>query len=298
MSRVRTAIVAHDAGGAEILSSWVRRQGSEDEVSFALAGPARKVFERKLGAVDVLPLDQALAGAARVLTGTGWQSTLELDAIALARTRCQPSVSFLDHWVNYRERFSRGAAIVLPDELWVGDAPALALAREALPEVPARRVDNPYFADIRDQAARAPQRVARPDGALALLYVCEPIADHAAKQWGNPRHWGYTEHDALRYCLRQLDRLRRPIERIVVRRHPSEAADKYLEVAGEFDLPLWFGGIDSLIAEVAACDVVVGCNSMAMVIGLLAGKRVLSTIPPGGGPCKLPQPEIELLREL
>jgi hypothetical protein len=35
-----------------------------------------------------------------------------------------------------------------------------------------------------------------------------------------------------------------------------------------------------------------------MVIGLIAGKRVLSCIPPEGMPCPLPQPEIEMLREM
>lgn len=37
---------------------------------------------------------------------------------------------------------------------------------------------------------------------------------------------------------------------------------------------------------------------MAMVIGLLAQKRVISCIPPGGRPCSLPQKEIEPLSEL
>ena len=82
---MRTAIVAHDAGGAEILSSWVRRQGRAAQHSLALAGPALKVFERKLGVIENLPLDQALAKADRVLTGTGWQATLERDGLEIGR---------------------------------------------------------------------------------------------------------------------------------------------------------------------------------------------------------------------
>jgi len=37
---------------------------------------------------------------------------------------------------------------------------------------------------------------------------------------------------------------------------------------------------------------------MAMVVGLLAKKRVLSSIPPGGRPCQLPQLDIENLQQL
>lgn len=297
MTRRITAIIAHDAGGAELLSSWVRRGGAGDEIVLALAGPALKVFERKLGPVELLPFEQAVVMADRVITGTGWQSTLELDAIRFAHSLGKPSAAFIDHWVNYRERFQRGHSLTLPDSVWVGDALALALARQVLPERPLRLVENPYFTDIREELACHAARPQPTHGALNLLYVCEPIAEHALKQFGNPRHWGYTEHDALGFCLRNLGRLQRPVGRIVVRRHPAEAADKYWDVLREFGLPVEFGGANSLVAEVAACDVVAGCASMAMVVGLLAGKRVISTIPPGGGPCRLPHAEIEMLRD-
>ena len=40
----KTAIVAHDAGGAEVLSSYVRQQGLD--CLFSLRGPALAIFER------------------------------------------------------------------------------------------------------------------------------------------------------------------------------------------------------------------------------------------------------------
>jgi hypothetical protein len=39
-------------------------------------------------------------------------------------------------------------------------------------------------------------------------------------------------------------------------------------------------------------------HSMAMVVGLLAKKRVISTIPPGGKKCGLPQDAVEHLQDL
>ena len=30
-------------------------------------------------------------------------------------------ISFLDHWVNYQERFTRNNNKYLPDEIWVGE---------------------------------------------------------------------------------------------------------------------------------------------------------------------------------
>ena len=45
-------------------------------------------------------------------------------------------------------------------------------------------------------------------------------------------------------------------------------------------------------------DVVVGCETMAMVVALHVGKRVISCIPPRGGICKLPHSGIEHLQNL
>lgn len=299
-SAVQLAIVAHDAGGAEILSSLVRRQGSayRSQCVFVLAGPARGIFERKLGAVATVPLEEALSQASTLLCGTGWQSDWEVDAIIAARRQGKQSVAFLDHWINYRERFVRGGSMHLPDEIWVGDPIALDLVHSALPAVPARLVDNPYFLDVQSEFSRHGQRKSEPGGGLSVLYICEPVREHALKQHGNERHWGYTEEDALQYFLDHLSAFGKPIARVVVRPHPSEAPDKYHHFARHHGAPIQFSDGRELLAEIAASDCVVGCNSMAMVIALLAGKQVVCCIPPGGRPCLLPQPGIVQLQAL
>ena len=52
------------------------------------------------------------------------------------------------------------------------------------------------------------------------------------------------------------------------------------------------------LKEIVEADIVAGCQSMAMVIGLLAQKKVFSCIPPGGPCCCLPQKQIVQLRDL
>ncbi len=290
------AIVAHDAGGAEILSSYVRRE--KLHCRLALQGPAKAIFERKLGAaVHDLSVEAALQGSDRLLCGTSWQSDLELHAIGLARAAGTPSVAWLDHWVQYRERFMRSGVLCLPDEIWVSDANAWTLARRHLPELPVYLTENPYFADVRTELAGAASVYPALPHELTILYVCEPVREAALRQFGNPLHWGYSEEQALRYFLDNLRALG-PVGRVVIRPHPSEPAGKYHDIVNEYALPIRFSEGHRLSSEVASSDSVVGCGSMAMVIGLIAGKRVLSSIPPAGAPCPLPHAEIEMLRDV
>lgn len=293
---MKVALVCHDAGGSEVVSSYVRQHSLE--CAYALAGPALQVFERKLGAIQLLPLEEAISQGDWLLCGTSWQSDLEWHAIELARARGKRSVAFLDHWGNYRERFVRGRALHLPDEIWVGDSTALDMARSVFLSIAVSLVPNPYFMDLKADLAAIPISARKSNIDLGVLYVCEPTAEHALRAHGDERYLGYTEHDALRYFLSNLHALRMPINRIVIRPHPAEAPNKYQWVCKEFDLPIVFGQKSPLLNEIAESDVVVGCSSMAMVVGLLAGKRVISCIPPGGRACSLPQPEIEHLSSL
>jgi hypothetical protein len=286
------AVVAHDAGGAEVLSSYVRRERLS--CCYVLDGPARAIFERKLGAITSSPLEDAIGQCASVLCGASWQSDLELNAICLARALGKRSTVFLEHWTNYRERLTRRGETVLPDEIWTGDPFAHRLASTLFADVPVRLVDNPYFEDVRRDLASIPHAPRRNGNTISVLYICEPVREQALRQFGDERYWGYVEEDALTHFLRHVGALGHPVRQIVIRPHPSETAAKY-EWAKEFDSPIVMSSAPALLHDIADADVVVGCQSTAMVVGLLAGKRVVSCIPPGGAACTLPFPEIERL---
>ncbi len=290
------AVVCHDAGGAEILSSYVRQQGLH--CLYVLEGPALNIFKRKLGSIATLPLKEAIQRSTSILCGTSWQSDLEFNAIKTARLLGRSSIVFLDHWINYYERFMRSGEICLPDEIWVGDSVAESIAKKIFPVPVIRLVENPYMRDIRNELVEIPTRPLSNPAKLSVLYVCEPIREHALQNFGDEYHWGYVEDDALRYFLTNVSALGKPIKYILIRPHPSEPADKYLWAQQEFDLPITQGGERSLLEEVVECDVVVGCQSMAMVVGLIAGKQIISCIPPQGKPCALPHHEIVSLQAL
>lgn len=292
-----TAIVSHDAGGAEILSSYVRQKSLN--CVYTLKGPAHKIFERKIGKIRSETIDHSIINSNLLICSTSWQSDIEFNAIRLARKLGRRSVAILDHWINYRERFNRSGTTILPDEIWVCDTIALAIAKEVFPTIMIKLIENPYLEDIQKELLSYKKNYRKPcrEG-INVLYVCEPIGIHALLRYGNARFWGYVEEDALRYFLSNISILGKKVNSITIRPHPSEPINKYNWVLDEFKLPIQFGGIHSLCKEIAVHDVIVGCESMAMVVALLDNKRVISSIPSGGRSCALPHQEIESLVEI
>lgn len=290
-------VCSHDAGGAEVVSSYVRQQ--KLDCVYCLDGPALSIFERKLGKISVFPVDQVISKGNWLLCGTSWQSEIEWKAIGLARSNGIRSIAFLDHWVNYEDRFLRKGQLNLPSEIWVGDPMAQTIAMRTFPSTPVKLLNNPYFLDLREELADYKNYLGVHNrNTINILYVCEPIREHALFTYGNERYWGYTEEEAIRYFLNNLYVFEKPIGRVVIRPHPSETWDKYEWVKAEFNLSIVRGNAKSLVNEIAESDVVVGCESMALVVGLLAGKRVISCIPPLGKKISLPHPEIIQLRSL
>lgn len=289
------AIVAHDAGGAEILASYVAQNNIRYKL--VLEGPAINVFKRRFGSVEICSLEDALSVCDWCLCGTGWQSDLEWRAMEQAHNAQKRVVAFLDHWVNYQQRFVRNGIQHLPDELWVGDDDAERLAREHFLNIPVQLIPNPYFIELKQKIADLEMnKDFVSDGRKKVLLVCDNISDHARQRYGDERYWGYTEFDAIEYFLDNINVLGDPIDRVVIRPHPSDISGKYDWIVKKYAGIVKLSDGKPLIEEVVDSDVVVGCESMALVIGLLAKKKVVSCIPSGGPVCRLPQTDILHLR--
>jgi hypothetical protein len=289
-------VVANDAGGAEVVSSFVRRKFSD--YRWFATGPAESIFGRKLSGSSAESLVALFEGIDRLVCGTSGRAMLEWEAIRLARARRVHSAAMLDHWTNYRARFLRGGRVQFPDEVWIGDDHAERRAQLELPGARLRRVENVYLEEAVDQvlalaAADVPYRQG-----LCALYVTEPL-DSGPLDGGGPALLQETSREALKFFLDNLDRVSTSpgIEEVVVRPHPSEPSDKYLW-AEDVDPRVRVDRDRTLEEQITSADLVVGVSSMALVISLLAGKRTMTAIPPAFGEISLPFPEIEHLREL
>jgi hypothetical protein len=259
-----------------------------------------QVFQRRLGSVPLQSLSEAIAASDWCLLGTSWQSDLEWQALAEGKRQGKRTVSFLDHWVNYPERFERGGVQRLPDEIWVGDEDAQALAARHFPSTPIRLVPNPYFLYVGQAVASyEPRKPASRPGKARVLFVCENLSGFGRLRFKDERHWGYTEFDALEYFFGRVGDLGVVVETVCIRPHPSDPAGKYNAlIQAHRNLAKPSGG-RPLLEEIAAADIVAGCESMALVVALLAKRRVLCCVPPGKQVTFIDRRQgIEMLRDL
>lgn len=279
------AVVCHDAGAANLILAWLAAEPRGD-VRAVMQGPAEQLWRARFGDAPFAGLEAALDGAAALLSGTGWGSDLEHRARRLARDSGISSVAVIDHWVNYRQRFVRAGAEVLPDFLWVTDEHALALAGREFPGLPVELRPNRY---LEEQVARV-NAMGGPGG--EILYVLEPTRD----DWGR----GIPgEFQALDFFMEHRSRLGvGPYATIVLRPHPADPPGKYDEWAGGQDTRVRIDLGGDLAAAIARASTVAGCQSYALVVALAAGRPAVSTLPPWAPPCPLPQAGIIHLKLL
>ncbi len=277
------AIVAHDAGAANILFAWLNQSESRDWRP-AMAGPAAPLWRARFPDMPLLDLDAALTGVATLLSGTGWASDVEHDARRRARIAGVRSIAVVDHWVNYRARFQRAGEEVLPDEIWVADAYAAAEARRAIPEVPVHEHPNCY---LTDQALAAGPRPEDGD----VLFVAEP----ARSDWGRgvPGEFQTLDYLVEHSSIAGID----PSMPLRIRPHPSDPAGKYdawiaAHPGARIDVSSNMG------AALASATWVAGLQSFALVIAMAAGREVICALPPAAPACPLPHRGIVHLRDL
>jgi len=283
---------AHDAGATNLIIGWLRDR-SDIELRTCLAGPAAELWTAAFGGVKIVPLTDALQGAGTLLSGTSYASSLEHQARFLAKERGIRSIGVIDHWVNYPDRFIREGTRVLPDEIWVADEDALAIAVACFPGIAVRQQPNLYLAGLVAQV-RAADIEPRHGKSRRVLYALEPIC-HPWAQGGEA-----GEFQALDYFVQCGQHLGLDATaEIRLRPHPSDPQGKYdAWLARNAGWNLCLDPNPSLAKSIAWADTVVGCETYALVVGLAAGRRVVSALPPQAPRCRLPMKDIIHLRDI
>ena len=274
------AVVCHDAGGANVIIAWLKN------TNFILRpymeGPAKVLWETAFPNIAVYgSLEAAIGSASTVIAGTGWASDLEFEAVRYARDQGINSISVLDHWVNYESRFIRGGIEILPNTILVCDEFAYRYARLAFPGITIEKINNYYIDGLVAQVGSK-----RGNG---ILFVSEPIRE--------TRHTEYLSEFTVLDFIKDNINVLKIEKKITIRPHPSDHPGKFLEYVktnNEFELSDNF----ELSRDIAMCELVLGLESMALVVALEAGRRVISCLPGWAPNCRLPHNGILHLKAL
>ncbi|WP_136975618.1 hypothetical protein [Synechococcus sp. GEYO] len=298
------AVVAHDAGAARLLFSWLKE--FEDELVFCVDGPAKKILDsQRFSYCQEHNLEKCIANSEIVISGTGWASNLEFESRLLAKKYRIRSIAVIDHWVEYSKRFERNSITVLPDEIWVSDEVAFNLASKKFPKAIIHQLPNEWMEELKIQVTQWRKGEATNRRAITtsrLLYLSEPIRDRTT---GEPNG---EELNALDYWLQCLPKL---IEKGVIkceekkpelflRLHPSEKQHKYDDWINKnkADWEVSIVNHQDLAESLAKCDVAFGCETQALVAAVACEIPVFSTVLPLNLPCRLPHKEIKVIAEM
>ena len=132
------------------------------------------------------------------------------------------------------------------------------------------------------------------DNSKRVLYVLEPIR----QRWPGSSLPG--EFQALNFFIENATYLGLTTDSsITLRPHPSDNVNKYnhwIKIQKYRNIKVdTSNSLENLIAN---SDLILGCETNAMVVGVACGKEAISTLPPNAPRCRLPNKAINHLRDI
>lgn len=286
--------VLHDIGGAQLVYSYIVKEKIQNYLILA-EGPALYPFEGISSDAFLsreeasLKIEQKLIS--KVITGTSWASDLEVDYIRLAKDHKIETVAFIDHWVNYRERFhypKPNWESNLPDVLWAHDQKSFELLSTIFSNKKIELKEN-YYLTLNLKGLVQSNLKMQPN---SFLILTEPIREHYGDKLG------YDEYDAIELFWKKIKQISNPdLElKITIRPHPSErkvAMSKY----GKFiERGASISSETEIFNDLYTHENVVGVDTIAMYYASKLNRKVFCSMPIAGF-CNLPIEDVVYLRD-
>lgn len=254
-------VVCCDAGGANQLLAFLSSLSNCNFHGY-FVGPASKLYPQYLKHIKVSnEISEVIEQCDVLYTGTSWSSSVEHDARVMAAKIGRRSVTALDHWVNYPDRFTIEGVTQLPDSILTFDESAFIRAKTFFPSVEVVQCESRYLAAISRRAASVSRSVG------SYLYICEPF-----RVRGN-NLYDVEQLEQFLFTVKVRDDNKSPL--ITLRPHPSEPINKYHEVIAKFDYLDVEVDTGDIGTAIGAAEFVVGYASYALYIASKLGRKVL-----------------------
>ena len=289
-------VVCHDAGGAEIVSNYVESE-TQNNLIYCVKGPAIKIFKKNLKNFKNNNKILNFSKIKKLIIGTSIKSKHEIEYLKKAKKFNIQTVCFLDHWTNYKRKLTSNKKLILPNKFLVGDIHAKKLAKKIFPKTKIYLIDNPYFKKLAFKIRKIKKKIYN---SRNILYLTEPLRSQAKYFYNDYRYYGYDEFSALENFLKYISIFKDKIPySIRVRLHPSENKKKYNKIFKKYkNLKLRLSTQPDLLKDIISSNYLIGCETTALVIGLIAKKKVFCSIPKGGKKSNLPYKKIMNISKL
>ncbi len=282
----KIAVFSFDAGGSELIASL--QESKKDKYTFynfsEPSAPFLKILKDDNITIESSPkkiiskLQEIQPDL--IMTGTGWQSETYNIFLQYGKEHDIPTVSLIDHWTPYKKRFTRQ----LPDYLATFDEKSTALAlEEGFEHVVQLKNYHLLHLQKRFEKINTPQ-------SNQLLFLTEPTAEVAKKRFNESRYWGFDELDVFEevknFATKQELQL-------LIRLHPSDTKTRYQKL----DPNAHFSS-NTLLEDIAASEVIIGIDTVALYYAYLFGKKAIALMPTQKRDVVVPIPNSNILTTL
>lgn len=289
----KIALFSHDAGSSEILLELIRANlDLGDFRIFCLKeSPCRALAKTKEleSFIEIITCEDDIFKQlssfhpSLILYGTGWQNHIEYHFLEYAKEHKLPSIAFLDHWTNYRERFG------YPNEEWRENLPDFIATHDKESFELAKSLDLPNVIDIKNYAQMreilsAKEIFSKTKEEDLLLFLTEPTVKVAQKSHGDANYWGFDEESVFRDILANKSLF--DCQNILIRLHPSDSPLSYKKID-----PTAIFSDKTLLEDIARAKIIIGIDTIALQSAYLLGKKVISYIPSNNRSCVVPLPK-------
>lgn len=254
-------ICCHDAGAAEILSSFVKKYSFN--YIFYIKGPAIKIFKKKLKNIKILNKKNFIKKLEVILFGTS-TNYFELKLLKSLDKKIY-SIFFLDHWSFYQKRFLYKKKFYLPNEIWVSDRYAFDLVGKYF-NIKKKIINNPYFDEIAKIKIKTKSKY--------FLYVSSNINNsdfYSFRKFNNITFFYYAIKLIKKLKLKNI--INKNINKIIYKPHPAE----YMKNIPKINYPGYkikiVSNNESIVKLINNSQFVIGYNSTALVVAKILGVK-------------------------
>lgn len=213
--------------------------------------------------------------------GTSYYATTEFELIKAANKKGIPSYSFIDHYTNFKERYSRNNEIVFPSFFCVLDERAFEIGvRNGFPKEKIIITPNPYHLFLKNWRPNLTKaefllKVEIPNNKKIILYAPDPLTNLGGKEF-----YGIDEITVWQDLLDSLCKLEYSIKQyvLIIKLHPNQQLSKILPV-----LNISKDKIDFIIADnsfhtntlLYYSDLVIGMFSNILIESSILGRNTI-----------------------